>query len=372
MPHSHLLVPESRRRRGRAWQLARAMWRNLRVIWREFQVPFTVLLVAIFGGGWLYGELAVQAGHARVPYIDLPYTMLTLMILETPTDLPQEAQLIAFWYVMPVIGAYVAARGVADFVTLFVNPRKNRNTWEEAVASTYTRHVIVLGVGHLGTRVIRAVVQMGFEVVAIDRESTPEKQAELDQLGVPLVIGDGRLATTLQTAGIRKAQSLIVCTSNDHMNLEVTMRARDLNPDIRIVVRMWEDQFATQIQRFMNVEAVLSATDIAAPSFAGSAVGIEVTQTLTVGGVDFSMIRLTVAPGSFLDGKTIGSLQDEEDMDIVLHGNGPEVEVHPPPDVTVHASDTLVIFAQHHKITDVVARNQGRRLVSHLSQERET
>ncbi len=348
----------------RNWRLARAVWRNLRVFWREFRVPITVLLVAIFGGGWLYGELAAQAGYAHLPYIDLPYTMLTLMIVGMPTDLPRETELIVFWYVMPVIGAYVAARGVTDFVGLFLNPRTNRNTWEEAVASTYSRHVIVLGVGHLGTRVLRAVVQMGFEVVAIDRNPTPEKEAELDQLGVPLVVGDGRLAATLETAGMRKAQSLIVCTSNDHMNLEVTMRARDLNPDIRIVVRMWEDQFAEQIRRFMNVEAVLSATDLAAPVFAGSAVGIEITQTLTVGDVDYSMIRLAVAPGSFLDGKTIGGLQDEENMDIVLQGSGPDIQVHPDPAATVRAGDTLVIFAQHGKITEVVARNQGRRLVS--------
>jgi len=172
------------------------------------------------------------------------------------------------------------------------------------------------------------------------------------------VEADGRLASTLETAAIREAQALIVCTSNDHMNLEVTMRARDLNPAVRIVVRVWEDRFAAQIRRFMNVEAVLSATDLAAPAFASAALGIEITQTLTIGGVDYSMIRLEVAPGTFLDGQTIGALQEEEDMDIVLHGRGESVAVHPPTDVVASAGDTLVIFAQHSKITDVVMRNQ--------------
>ncbi len=159
MPRARLLIPVKRAHRG--WRLTRATWRNGRVIWREFRTPILVFLVAVFGGGWLYGEL-LGAGRVRaIPYIDLPYTMLALMIVPAADDLPREAQLIAFWYLMPVIGAYVAGRGVFDFVNLFFNPNERRNAWEEAVASTYHNHVIVLGVGHLGTRVIRALVADG-------------------------------------------------------------------------------------------------------------------------------------------------------------------------------------------------------------------
>jgi Trk K+ transport system NAD-binding subunit len=353
-----LIIPEMQRRLARRnWQLARAIWRNGRVIGREFRTPILVLLVAVFGGGWLYGELLIRAGYGRVPYVDLPYTMLALMMFQPPTDLPAEAHLIAFWYLMPVIALYAAGQGVFNFVNLFYRSDERHASWEEAVASTYANHVIVLGVGHLGTRVIHALTQMGFEVVAIDTKTDTAKNEDLDQQNVPLVIGDGRLASTLDKAGIRHARALIVCTSNDHMNLEVTMRARDLNPTLRIVVRVWDDQFANQISRFLNVEAVLSATDLAAPSFAGSAVGIEITQTLVIDGEEYSMIRLEVAPGSFLDGKTVGVLQDEEEMDIVLHGQ----HVHPSDETVVRAGDTLVIFAQHRKMTEVVARNQRRK-----------
>ncbi len=360
MPRVRLLIPV--RQANRQWRMVRATWRNLRVLWVKFQVPLIVFLMAIFGGGWLYGELWVRAGYARKPFVDLPYLMASMMVVSSPDDLPPEAALVAFWYAMPIIGAFIAARGVTDFFNLFLKPSEHRNAWEEAVASTYHHHVIILGVGHLGTRVVRALVAMGFDTIAIDRSTDPEKDAELDRLGVPLVIGDGRLASTLDTAGIRKAQALIVCTSNDHMNLEVTMRARDLNPNIRIVVRMWEDHFAEQIQRFMNVEAVLSATDLAAPSFAAYALGIEITQTFSIDGEDYSMVRLTVTPGSFLDGQTIGVLQDSENFDIVLHSHDGDPQVHPEDNAVVHAGDTLVIFAQHRKITDVVSRNQRRRV----------
>lgn len=358
MPYSRLVLPDASRRRRNGWRrLSRAALRNALVIWREFRNPLLVFLIAVFGGGWLYGELLVQAGYERVPYVDLPYTMVALMILETPMDLPDEAELVAFWYLMPLIATYVAGRGVFDVIRLFFNPSARKNAWEAAVASTYRNHVIVLGVGHLGLRVIRALVTMGTDVVAIDINSSPEKDAELKRLGVPLVLGDGRLVETLETAGARHATSFIVCTSNDYLNLEVTMRVRDLNPNVRLVVRMWEDGFSPQIRRFMNVEAVLSATDLAAPSFAGAALGIEITQTLTVDGVDYSMIRLKVTPGSFLDGAQVGALQDEHEMDIVLHSRAGKVRVHPTRETILGAGDTIVLFAQHSKITSVVARN---------------
>jgi Trk K+ transport system NAD-binding subunit len=152
----------------------------------------------------------------------------------------------------------------------------------------------------------------------------------------------------------------VACTGNDHVNLEVVMKARDLNPNVRIVMRAWDKQFANQIERFMNVQSVLSSSDLSAPAFAGAAVGIEITQTVRVNGTDYSMVRLTVEAGSFLDGPTVGKLQSENDMDIVLYGRGEMVDVQPPRDMIVQAGDTLVIFAQHERILSVIARNRRR------------
>jgi Trk K+ transport system NAD-binding subunit len=340
--------------------VVRAAWRDTSALLREFRHPLIVFLIASFGGGLLYGFLhnEVAGVEPTIPLANLPYMMVSLMVLETPEEVPAEPYLIIFWYLMPALGVYVVGRGVADFARLFFDRSERRAAWEEALASTYRNHVIVLGVGHVGMRVVRTLVGMGFEVVGVELKPKPEIDTELKQLGVPLIVADGRLSGTLESAGLRYAQSLVVCTSNDQTNLEVTMRARDLNPDVRIVVRMWDNQFATQLQRFMGVQAVLSASDLSAPAFAGAAVGIEVAQTMRVGDVDYSMIRLQVEPGSFLDGQTIGALQNANNMDIVLHlGNGAS-QVHPDSNVLVHAGDTLVIFAHHAQIIDLVLRNR--------------
>lgn len=360
MPYTRLVLPQGRRRRTRFARAMRAIWRDSSALWREFRVPILVFLLVTLGGGWLYGELYEQARGRDIALIDRPYLMLQLMILETPEDAPSEWYLVAFWYALPPIAAFIIGRGAVDFVRLFFNRGERRRAWEEAVASTYRNHVIILGVGHVGLRVARTLAGMGFEVVGIDLKTKPEIDAELAELGIPLLVEDGRSTAVLEKAGLRSAQAFVACTANDHTNLEAIMRARDLNPNVRIVDRMWDDQFSKQLKHFMGVEAVMSASDLAAPAFAGSAIGVEITQTVHVNGVDYSLIRLTVEPESFLDGQDVGTLQTQNQMDIVLHGRNGGTDVQPSRQTVVAAGDTLVIFARHDQILSVVSRNRRR------------
>ena len=338
----------------------RAMWHDTAALAREFRTPILLFLLVTIGGGFLYGELWY---YARGEYYALdvrPLMMLQLMILESPSEIPAEWYLIIFWYSLPPLGVFIVGLGAADFMRLFFNRDERRDAWGEAVALTFRHHVIVFGAGHVGLRVIRELVHMGFDVVAIDNDPDPGVEEEMSRLDVPVIVADGRLNSTLEKAQLRHADAFIACIGDDHINLEVVMKARDMNPDIRIVLRVWDTGFANQVERFMNVQSVLSSSDLSAPAFAGAAVGIEITQTLRVNGHEYSMVRLTVAEGSFLAGETIGTLQQENDMDIVLYGNGEETDVQPPRDKVVQPGDTLVIFARHDNILTVIARNHRR------------
>lgn len=355
------LVPVSRRRRLTInIRKLRAMWHDTIALWREFRSPITIFLLVMLAGGFVYGELWYLARGEYVPLDVRPFLMLELMVLDAPSAPPGEWYLIIFWYLLPLIGVLIVGLGAADFMRLFFNRHERRDSWGEAVALTFRNHIIVFGAGHVGLRVIRELAAMAFDVVVIDNSPDPGVDDELNRLNVPLIVADGRLAGTLEKAQLRYADALLACTGNDHINLEVIMKARDMNPDVRIVLRAWDTAFANQIERFMNVQSVLSSSDLAAPAFAGAAVGIEITQTLEVNGVEYSMVRLSVEPGSFFDGATVGKLQTDNDMDIVLFGRDSDAEVQPPRELTIQAGDTLVIFARHDNILSVIARNRKR------------
>jgi voltage-gated potassium channel len=367
-PSTQLLLPSGRQPTSRFMRLLRAIRRDSAALFREFRIPLLVFLLAVLGGGFLYRELLGVAGKVQPPHYDMPYYMLSLMVLETPMAVPDEPYLIAFWYLMPAIAIYVIGRGAVDFVRLFFNRNERRRAWEEAVASTYRNHIIVMGAGHVGMRVTRTLANLGFDVVVINLNATVEIDAELTRLSVPLVVGDARDSLVLEKTGLPYADAFVVCTSEDYVNLETIMAVRDMKPDIRIVARIWDSRFSRQIQQFMGVNVVLSASDLAAPVFAASAVGLEITQTINVHGREYSMIRLVVAPGSLMDGHTVGTLQSKYDIDVVLHApaiveiegrtNG-MVDVHPSRELMVRAGDTIVIFASHDRIVELVQRNRA-------------
>ncbi len=355
MPYSYLIAQQ--RRRTSLLKRLRATWRDTSALWSEFKIPILLFLGVTFIGGYIYGELYYHARQEVIPLIDRPYLMLQLMILETPEKAPPEWFLVIFWYSLPVIFVFIIGLGAADFLHLFFHRGERQDKWMEAVASTFRKHTIVFGAGHVGLRVIRVLISMGIEVIVIDNAPDPGLEEQLLEWHVPLIIGDGRQTPVLEKAGLRHAISFVACTGNDHINLETVMRVRELQPDIRIVARTWDDTFARQLKRFMNVQTVLSSSDLAAPAFAGAALGIEITQTLQVNGMDYSTVRLIVDEESFLAEKSVGDLQNENDIDIVLHGKNGENIVQPPRDKIASVGDVLVIFGAHKRVIELAARN---------------
>lgn len=358
MPTPQLIQQQTATRQRRLQRTLRAMWHDSRALYHEFQRPLLTFFICIFIGGWVYRELLGIAGYHQPAMIDMPYIILQMMIIEPPADEPPpEWFLVIFWYTLPVLAIYIIGQGAVDFFRLFFNRSERRNAWELALSATYRNHVILVGMGHIGRRVVRTLVEMGFEVIVIDNNIDAEADEELKRWHVPLIAEDATTQLALRDAGLERARAIIICTSLDHVNLEVTMRVRDLNPDIRIVTRMWDGRFAMQLQRFLNVD-VKSSSDLSAPAFAGAAIGIEITQTLRIGDKDYSMINLQVVAGSFMEGQTIDTLQEDEDIDIVLHGHpNEEPQVHPAGDIIVKSGDTLVLFAKHSKVTEIVSRN---------------
>ncbi len=361
MASNRLVIPRARTRLSRISRLIRATWRYTSALYQEFNVPIVGFVIATVGGGILYGELFSIARGERIPFIDLPYMMISLMTLQGIPEvaLPAEPQLVLFWYIMPIVGIFLIGRGASDFIRLFFNVDEDRSAWEEAVASTYRHHVIVIGVGgHVGMRITRQLVSLNYEVVGVDVNIRPDREEAVQRLNVPFILGDGRDRATMEAAGIMHADALVVCTSNDQINYDVAMRARVLRSDLRIIVRQWDMAFKDYLIDVLRVDQVFSVSDIAAPVFAGAAAGVEIAPSLRVGQDEFSMVKIEVQQGTFLDGHTVEDLQKRHKMDIVLHERDNKVQVQPPGHVIVQAGDTVIVFARYAQVIDMSANSR--------------
>ncbi|WP_243635855.1 potassium channel family protein [Hymenobacter edaphi] len=100
-------------------------------------------------------------------------------------------------------------------------------------------HVIVCGFGRNGSKAYHELRANGAKVVIIE-QSQELMRANAEALGnsaVPVVFGDATADETLKQAGIERASALISALPKDADNVFVTLTARGLNPQLKIIAR---------------------------------------------------------------------------------------------------------------------------------------
>jgi voltage-gated potassium channel len=103
----------------------------------------------------------------------------------------------------------------------------------ERTIADLTDHVIIVGYGRMGKQTAERLVHSGSVCVVV--ESDPNTLAQLAKSELLYIQGDGMAESTLIDAGIERASSILCLLSNDVDNVYVTLSARQLNPNIRII-----------------------------------------------------------------------------------------------------------------------------------------
>ena len=77
---------------------------------------------------------------------------------------------------------------------------------------------------------------------------------------------------SLRTVGVMHAASIMPVSEDDRLNLQVALKARDLNPKIRVVVRQFNRTLGRKIEQNLPDCSAVSASSHAAATYAGAAV----------------------------------------------------------------------------------------------------
>ncbi|AFZ51076.1 potassium channel family protein [Dactylococcopsis salina] len=126
--------------------------------------------------------------------------------------------------------------------------------------------IIVCGLGRTGYRIFVLLKKQGVAVVGVSDFSLGEEG---------IIVGDARSRATLVAAGIEEAQSLVLAGNDDAVNLAILTQARLLNPQIRIVNRLYNQSLGQRLDRILPNHFSLSVSTLAAPIFAFAAMGNE-------------------------------------------------------------------------------------------------
>ena len=144
-------------------------------------------------------------------------------------------------------------------------------------------HVIVVGLGNVGTAVTGQLHDLGFDVVCVDNNPNAPGIPMARQLGLPVVIGDAFREETLRAAHLDTCLALVSVTSLDVVNLETALTARTLREDLRVVLRLTDDDLAERLEKTTGNMISRSVPYLAAPAFATAMLEHQVLRTIDVG-----------------------------------------------------------------------------------------
>ncbi|HEY3332453.1 MAG TPA: NAD-binding protein [Capsulimonadaceae bacterium] len=164
--------------------------------------------------------------------------------------------------------------------------------WMGRRAEKMAGHVVVAGLGNLGYRISRLLLQQGLDVAVIEL-SPRDRFVEAIRQRAPVLTGDARLPENLERASTRTAAAFIGGTTDDMVNILACLQARRMNPNITTVARIFDDSLADRLAGAFAISSVLSASECAAGAFVGAATDESAVRTIHVGNLVVAAARYT-------------------------------------------------------------------------------
>jgi Trk K+ transport system NAD-binding subunit len=178
-------------------------------------------------------------------------------------------------------------------------------------------HVVVVGLGNVGTRVMGQLYDLGVDVVAVDKDPEARGVALARRLNVPLIVGDAAREETLEAAAVATCQALVVVSTDDVSNLQAALNARHLNQDVRVVLRLYDGEFAERVQRTFAIAASRSVSYLAAPAFAAALMNRAMIATIPVDRHALLVAEVPVAAGSGLVGREVRAVGEAPGVRVI-------------------------------------------------------
>jgi len=145
-------------------------------------------------------------------------------------------------------------------------------------------HVVLCGLNELGFRTLEELVRLGVDVVAVVRSEAEELAQGARELGATLVAGNYRDQAVLRAAGVATAGALVVTEDDDVGNLHAALAAQELNPALRMRLRMFNQELGRRVRQLFEDCQVFDSASLAVPAFVSAALLQDWQQRVEVAG----------------------------------------------------------------------------------------
>jgi Trk K+ transport system NAD-binding subunit len=256
-------------------------------------------------------------------------------------------------------GAIVTAILVAFIADLLLS-RRFVHTAGLRRARHMRDHIVVIGMGSTGIRVVTDLTGAGYDVVVIEQDENNRFLSTLAELDVPVIFGDSTMRQTLESARVDRARGIAVVTQDDMENIRTGIVLLEiLGSDTRqpIVLRVQGRALSAAVSQQFGFENVRSVVDLAAPWFIGAAMGLKVLGTFWVGQRSFMVGAMLVAEGSELDGLRMVDMSTQTRVIAITQPEGP-VSLRPRRNSQLRAGDTVYLIGPYRELIATLRKGQ--------------
>ena len=261
------------------------------------------------------------------------------------------------------VGMVIQTMIEGQFNQLFGVRRMNREI------ENLSGHTIVCGCGRIGRTIAGELARRKKPYVMIDKEADIINQALLQHELV--VVGDATDDDVLIQAGIERAECLVIALQSDADNVFLTLTARNLNKELRIIARGEHSATEKKLRQAGADQVVLPAVT------GGRRMAALVTRPHAAELIDHftnhekihvDLEELRIHESSDLVGSTVRETAARQRHNLLIVGIRTEdgdMVFNPDPDAKFNAEDTLVVMGRS---TDIEAFRKSQKLICESSQ----
>ncbi len=222
-------------------------------------------------------------------------------------------------------------------------------------------HFVVCGAGRTGEQVIRELAAAGEPYLVIERD--PDRAEALREAYPEVLVleADATKDESLVEARIGAARGLVACLSSDTDNLFVCLSARDLQPNLTIVARAYDEQTMQKLY-VAGADHVVSPNLTGGRRMAATLLRPQVVSFLDVAtqgeGLELRLEQVGVPSRSSMAGLTLAEARIPEKTGLIViaarhqdeEGREGPWAYNPGPDQEIRPGDILIVLGSGEQI----------------------
>jgi trk system potassium uptake protein TrkA len=201
-------------------------------------------------------------------------------------------------------------------------------------------YIIIVGGGKFGYFLARQLLEDQHEVLII--EQNPEKSAQIaEDLGEIVMLGDGCEASTLERAGMGRADMVIALTGDDEDNLVVCQVAKH-KFNVRHTIARINNPKNERTFKMLGIDATISSTAVILAHIEQELPSHPLIPLMTLKGGGLEIVEVKIPPDALVAGKPIkGVLLPQQSLIILIIGPDGQPRL-PSSDTVIQAGDEVV------------------------------